>query len=211
MLRVQFGRNVSQDPPGLEHAAHFTIPNLLTGLRILSLVPFVQAIRAGNDVLAMIIFCLAGASDFFDGYIARRFDQRSVLGRLMDPLADKLLTGTAFILLSMFKPEPPSLPVWLMVAVVARDLLILLGSLIVYVTARCTSFQPSIFGKANTAIEIAVIICFFLSLQLPWVTDLLTPSYGVLLVSIVVSGGHYLIQGIRMARHQQNDLASVRH
>src|SRR5579863_8390552 len=131
-----------------------TVPNLLTALRILLIVPFAWMCIHGYDLSALCVFLIAGISDVLDGALARRFDQRSSFGRLADPLADKVLTTAAFVALSFFREGRTSIPIWMTIAVVARDVFILVGCLIVYLTTRSTNFRPNVFGKANTFIEI---------------------------------------------------------
>lgn len=186
---------------GAERAAWRTVPNLLTLLRLALVVPFAWFAILGRDMEALGVFALAGLTDAFDGYIARRFGQRSKFGRLADPVADKILTSTAFVVLSAFRGQFVSLPLWLMAAVVLRDVLILIGCFVVYLVTRSTAFRPTISGKINTILEIFAIVCFLASASLPAISQALGPLYLVLLVSIVISAADYVLLGFRMIRN----------
>jgi len=170
-----------------------TLPNLITALRILLIIPFTWYAVHGRDLYALVIFAIAGISDGVDGLLARRLNQFSRLGRLIDPLADKFLTGTGYIVLSVFRDGLPAIPLWVMAMVVGRDLLILLGAWIVYRSTRTTEFKPTIYGKLNTVIELVVI---------PWF--LLTPPpqavYFLMAISILISLVDYARQGIKMLK-----------
>jgi cardiolipin synthase len=91
-----------------------TVPNALTVFRLLAVIPFSVWATNGSDRKALAIFVIAGVTDMLDGTIARRFGQASKVGRLLDPLADNLLTGASFVVLSVFRPALPSIPKWLM-------------------------------------------------------------------------------------------------
>jgi cardiolipin synthase len=114
-----------------ERSRVWTIANLLTVFRIALAAPFLFLVREGRFGYALLIFFVASITDFADGYVARRFDQQSPLGRLLDPIADKLLTTAGFIVMGFRNGEFDPLPLWLVVAVVGRDVLILAGSAVV--------------------------------------------------------------------------------
>lgn len=179
----------------VESNAWLTIPNLLTLLRLVLIVPFAQLAWQGTDHPALWIFLFSGFTDIFDGAIARHFNQTSKWGRLIDPLADKLLTGTAYVVLAT-RGVAPTIPLWVMWAVVLRDLLILGGSALVYSLRHNSGFKPSIWGKLNTFIEIGVVVWFLSGLLggvLPWL-------YILLLVSLLVSMSDYVRLGVRLLR-----------
>src|SRR5689334_1928041 len=98
---------------GAERNAWLTVPNALTLIRVLAIIPFVALATRGRDRAAMILFIAAGVTDMLDGTIARRFGQTSKMGRLLDPLADKLFTGVTFVTLSAFRGPLPHIPAWL--------------------------------------------------------------------------------------------------
>lgn len=177
-----------------------TVPNALTLLRVAALIPFASWATAGRERAALIVFFIAGLTDTLDGTIARYFGQSSKIGRLMDPLADKLFTGISFVILSAFRGELPHIPLWLMAAVILRDVLILAGSLVVYRTSRNSSFKPSIYGKLNTFFEIGIVVLFLAQPDLPFLTRLMPFCYAIVLISLLVSAGDYLRTGLRMMR-----------
>ena len=183
-----------------ESTAWLTIPNALTLLRLALIVPFASFAVSGRDLEALAVFFGAGLTDILDGAIARRFGQSSKAGRLIDPLADKLLTGVAFVVLALYRGDARAIPVWLMAAALLRDALILAGSAMVYRSRRDSGFKPSLLGKLNTFVELGVICCFLAASSLSWVAPLLPPLYGLMAGSLLASTGGYLLTGIRMLR-----------
>lgn len=129
-----------------------TIPNLITVLRFF-LVPFVVlALLTGRMQGAFIAFLVAGVSDGVDGFIARNFDQRSKLGAYLDPIADKLLLVTVFVVLGYMS----ELPLWLVVAAVSRDALIIGAVLLSTIMGNPVEVKPLFVSKANTAVQIVL-------------------------------------------------------
>jgi cardiolipin synthase len=180
--------------------------NLLTALRIVLILPFLLLIDSGRYGVALGIFFLASITDFFDGYVARRFEQQTRLGRLLDPLADKLLVSCAYILMALPRPGLPSIPVWLAGAVVGRDIMILAGSLIVYLATRFKDFKPSIISKVNTFIELGFIV-YFLSVNATESLSFLRPlqpvCFGIVAASVVASGVDYAVKGAVILRQHR--------
>ncbi len=171
------------------------IPNALTFLRILLIAPFASGLYTENYRLALLIFVVAAATDAFDGFLARHFNWRSRFGAVADPLADKALLLTAYLMLTLTNV----LPVWLFALVLGRDLLIVGGALAYHYGIGRFDMQPSLPGKMNTFIQILVVLAIIVLLaDLPmqsWVIEA-----GVLLVAVsaVFSGGHYvLVWGLR--------------
>lgn len=190
--------------PGLnrEKTTWRTFPNLLTVFRIVLIVPFAYLCIRGHDLFALGVFLMAAITDALDGELARRFHQKSQLGRLADPLADKLLTTTAFVALSFFRQSGTAIPLWIAVAVVARDVFILLGCVVVFLLIRSLAFRPRLLGKANTFIEIGTIVCFLVSSRILYAGYVMKPLYVLLLVSLILSATDYSWQGIRMIRER---------
>jgi len=181
----------------------WTAANLLTAFRIALTVPFLVLITKGSYGAALAIFFIASLTDFTDGYVARRFNQRTSLGRILDPLADKVLTTAAYIVMAIPHAALPSIPIWLAAAVVSRDVVILLGSLIVFLTTGFKQFEPSLIGKINTFVELGLIV-WFLAFHgigaLAFLIPLLPVFYAIVLVSVVASGSYYIARGIRIIR-----------
>lgn len=135
-----------------------TAPNQLTLLRMLFLPFIVMSLVDEHYRVALVLFVLAGMSDGLDGLLARRLHQQTLLGQYLDPIADKLLLSTLFLVLSIIHKIP-----WkYTVMVFSRDIAILITSAVLYTIAGLRNFSPSIFGKANTCAQIAAI--FFVML-----------------------------------------------
>lgn len=166
------------------------IPNALTFMRVILIVPFAIALWGERYLPALVIFILAAVSDAFDGFLARRYNWRSRLGAIADPLADKALLITAYLMLTLTSV----FPVWLFLVVLGRDLLIVAGGLAYHYGVGRFEMQPSLLGKLNTLIQIAVVLAVIVLLSgLPipaWVKDA-----GILLVAVstVASGIHYVV------------------
>ncbi len=136
----------------------WTAPNQLTLLRMLFLPFIVISLVDERYTVALILFVLAGISDGLDGLLARRLHQQTLLGQYLDPIADKLLLSTLFLVLSILHKIP-----WkYTVLVFGRDIAILVTSAVLYTIAGLRNFSPSIFGKANTCAQIAAV--FFVML-----------------------------------------------
>ena len=135
-----------------------TAPNLLTLLRI-CLAPFlVAAILEGHYALSFVLFVAAGLTDALDGLLARLLKQRTMLGQYLDPVADKLLLSTLFIVLMV----QGLIPARVTVLVLGRDVGILVVAAILYAATGRREFSPSIFGKANTLAQLAAVAAVLL-------------------------------------------------
>ena len=164
-------------------------PNLLTILRI-CIAPFlVAAILENRFKLGFILFVIAGLTDAFDGLLARALKQRTVLGEYLDPIADKLLLSTLFLVLL----HEGLMPVRVTVLVFGRDVGILLVSAVLYAVAGRRDFQPSVFGKINTLAQVLAVAVVILhqSTQAAWVVALRSFALWATMVFTVVSGLHY--------------------
>lgn len=140
----------------------------------------------------MLIFLIAGLSDGVDGYLARRLEQASPLGQVLDPLADKLLLVTAYLALTMPSRYYEPLPVWLTAAVFARDLGIVLGALLVRLRTGFSDFKPSVPGKWNTVVLITTLASFLLAYSLQSGFWLLPIIYWLAFAMTIFSGFHYI-------------------
>lgn len=174
------------------------IPNALTFLRVLLVIPFAGALLAGNYRLSLLIFAIAATTDALDGFLARHYNWRSRLGAVADPLADKTLLIAAYLMLTY----TGILPLWLFVLVLGRDLVIVAGGLMYHYGVGRFEMEPSMPGKLNTFIQVLVVLAIIIlmaGLPMPlWVMEV-----GILLVaaSAVFSGFHYsLVWGLRAWR-----------
>jgi cardiolipin synthase len=143
---------------------NLTFANQLTILRIVLIPAFVLLVVYGRLGAALLVFITAGATDAFDGLIARRAGQRTSLGAWLDPMADKLLLVTTFIVLTLPGITLTNhLPLWLTVVVISRDVVILAVVAIVNLAVGPRTFRPSMLGKATTAafIVTSVVVMYF--------------------------------------------------
>ena len=164
-------------------------PNLLTLLRI-CLMPFLVAAMLENQYrLGFILFVAAGLTDALDGFLARILKQRTMLGEYLDPVADKLLLSTLFLVLT----HQRLISTRVTVLVFGRDLGILMVAAMLYAAAGRREFSPSIFGKANTLAQVTAVAVVLLH-QFDaegWVVYLRMIALDTTMVLTVVSGLHY--------------------
>ena len=143
---------------------HLTLANQLTILRIMLIPVFVLLVVYGYLGWALIVFLTAGITDALDGLIARRAGQRTALGAWLDPMADKLLLVTTFVVLTLpVVPLTNHIPLWLTVLVISRDVVIVGVVAIVNLAAGPRTFKPSMLGKLATATFIltSIVIMYF--------------------------------------------------
>jgi len=164
-----------------------TAPNQLTLLRMIFL-PFIVINLVKHDFKwALVLFVLAGLSDGLDGLLARKLHQQTLLGQYLDPIADKLLLSTMFLVLSI---EYRNVIPWKYTVIVfSRDISILLISGVLFMIAGLRDFRPSIFGKANTFAQVAAI--FFALLLLVWVSIALKTFLRATFAFTILSAVHY--------------------
>lgn len=177
-----------------------TTANQLTLIRLLLVPTFVILIVYGFNGWALATFALAGVTDALDGLIARWSGQKTTLGAWLDPVADKLLLASTFIVLTLPGMELANrLPVWLTVVVISRDVVILLTVAIVNLAVGPRTFRPSIYGKAATAIYVitAVVTLYgnYVGRALGAVDVCVYASLAITLISAV----HYLGYARRVA------------
>jgi len=173
-------------------------PNQLTLLRLVFIPFIVIAVLDGAYGWAFALFVLAGISDGLDGLLARTLQQKTTLGQYLDPIADKLLLSTMFLVLSSVRKIPWTLTV----LVFSRDLIILMVCAVLYATTPMRSFTPSIFGKANTVAQILAVLFVLLNqiTATPWVDRALVAALWATFGLTIVSGVHYVfLTGSRFA------------
>jgi cardiolipin synthase len=168
-----------------------TAPNQLTLLRMIFL-PFIVINLVKHDFKwALVLFVLAGLSDGLDGLLARKLHQQTLLGQYLDPIADKLLLSTMFLVLSI---EYRNVIPWKYTVIVfSRDISILLISGVLFMIAGLRDFRPSIFGKANTFAQVAAIFFALLLLVEPvvWVSIALKTFLRATFAFTILSAVHY--------------------
>ncbi len=141
----------------------WTVPNQITFLRLGFLPVFLMLIAYDRYRWALLVLIVSGLSDGVDGLLARSLNQRSALGAYLDPIADKLLLSSSFVLLA-FKKQ---LAWWLTILVFSRDVLILIVAVVILLTSGYRPFPPSIYGKLTTAAEIILVFLVILGAAYP--------------------------------------------
>ena len=131
-----------------------TVPNLITTIRIILTPIFVIYIINDELISGLIILIISGVSDGIDGFLARLFNQKSKLGAYLDPLADKIILISAFVTLSL----KGFLPAWLTVMVISRDIMILMGILIMFLNGMKIVIRPAIASKITTCLQFITVI-----------------------------------------------------
>ncbi len=185
-----------------------TVPNLLTFLRMALIPVFASLLFYGYGGLALLVFLIAGASDGLDGFIARRFKQESELGTIIDPIADKLLMTSAFILLTMPNVLQPSrhlpIPFWVTAAVIGRDILIVTVAAAINVMTGFRGFKPSWLGKASTFVQVLAVGLVLLSPVVGY-SFYLPTVYTTVAFFAALSGIHYIFFVAKLMKEDQND------
>jgi cardiolipin synthase len=195
------------DKTNLRWNAYRTAPNLLTLLRICLAPILVVAILENRFVLGLILFLAAGLTDALDGLLARLLKQRTMLGEYLDPVADKLLLSTLFLVLT----HMGVIPMRVTVLVFGRDVGILLVAAILYAAAGRREFNPSLLGKANTAVQVGAVAAVLLHQAWPLfetnrVTLVCALMLGATMALTVLSGLHYAWQVARRLNTQPTAL-----
>jgi cardiolipin synthase (CMP-forming) len=172
------------------------LPNLLTLLR-LALIPFIAYFAwSGEYAIAFPIFLAAALTDLADGYIARRFKLVSKFGAVLDPVADKLNMFVATVMLAW----QSRIPLWLAIAIIGRDVVIVGGALAYRVVRGHLDIKPTRLSKLNTAIEFAVLL-LVMAAAAGWIeaTAWMPPLFVVTFVAVMASGIQYVWRWGRMA------------
>lgn len=179
------------------------IPNLITVLRVLLVAPIVWLLTEQQFTWALILFAVAGASDALDGFLARHFHWQSWWGSVLDPLADKLLQVSCYITLAWMG----HIPLWLVSAIVLRDLVIVLGALFYHHRIDAFEAEPSMISKLNTFVQIILILMVVLHVGLYVLPDnLLQAMFWLVLFTTVYSGVDYVYRWThRAVKHRSEE------
>src|SRR2546426_1913188 len=185
-------------------AAILTTANQLTILRIVFVPVFISLLAYKEIGWALGTFVAAGITDVLDGIIARRFGQKTSIGAVLDPLADKLLMTASLLILSLPQMEfHNTIPRWLMILVIFRDVFILLVSLIIVLMVGWRVFTPSPYGKTTTAMQVVTVLAV---LYVNWRHSTL-PELNILFymtgLMTAFSGLHYLVRALRRWRFNE--------
>jgi cardiolipin synthase (CMP-forming) len=183
------------------------IPNVITSIRILLVAPIAVALVKHQLEITIVLFGLAALSDAADGFLAKRFGWQSELGAVLDPAADKLLMATVFVTLAYLR----LVPVWLVAAAIARDIIIVVGALLYRFCLGPLSVRPSVVSKFNTLCQAAFILAVVgreeFSVPPQWVLVLLG---ALMFVTVMISGIDYVLIYGRRAVSLANPRAAAR-
>jgi cardiolipin synthase (CMP-forming) len=179
-----------------------TVPNQLTFLRLGFLPFFIISIHYRRYDIALAVLIIAALTDGLDGLLARSLNQKTALGAYLDPIADKLLLSSSFVVLALNR----KISWWLAILVLSRDVLLLTSAAVILVVAGYRLFQPSIYGKLTTALQILLVFAVVLLAvaDWPWL-QFVRMILGYLVAGFTVfSGFHYSIVVARRLGEQQH-------
>ncbi|MDD5687574.1 MAG: CDP-alcohol phosphatidyltransferase family protein [Elusimicrobia bacterium] len=168
---------------------NLTLPNTLTVLRIIAVPVFVISVLAENKWLPVFIFAFCILTDFFDGMLARVMKKRTQLGALLDPIADKFLLISSFIVFAALK----KIPLWIPIVVITKDIIVFLGWWLRFHITGNSVVSPTFFGKATTVLEMVVIFSILINI---FPRTINTIIYLMLFV-IIISTLNYTFSGIK--------------
>jgi cardiolipin synthase (CMP-forming) len=175
-----------------------TTANQLTILRIVFVPVFIILLVYNEIGWALGTFVIAGITDVLDGVIARRFAQKTSIGAVLDPLADKLLMTSSIVILSLPQMDfQNTIPRWLMIIIIFRDAFILLVSLLVVLMVGWRVFTPSIYGKASTVMQVFTVFAVLYTNWQHMVVPELTIVFYMTGLTTGFSGIHYLVRALR--------------
>lgn len=189
-----------------------TLPNLLTMFRMALIPVFVSFLFYRKFEWALGVFVLAGITDGLDGLFARRLNQGSQLGTILDPIADKLLLVTSFIVLSLptISPQPVPrhfpVPFWVTAAVISRDIFIIVGAAAINIVTGFRGFRPSWLGKISTTVQILAIALILIAASFPSLSGYLPTVYTTVFSFAVLSGVHYIFFASRLLNEERRQV-----
>lgn len=180
-------------------ASALTLANILTITRLLIVPFFVLSIYYQQFTWALMLFFIAALTDGLDGFIARAFNQKTQLGTILDPMADKLLLVTAFVVLSTHGlTKTPPIPFWVTVTAISRDIFIVIGALAINIATGFSGFKPSLLGKINTVVQIITLAVFLAANAFTLDGRLITLTYYATFTIAICSGIHYVFHVNRL-------------
>jgi len=181
-----------------------TLANQITLLRMVLMPAVVILQMYGQPGWALLVFAVAGVTDALDGIVARLAHQRTSLGAWLDPMADKLLLVTTFVVLTLPGTQLVNrFPAWLTVLVISRDVLIVLTVAVVSMVMGPRTFRPSIWGKAATAIYLVSCVVLMWFNFLGRTSILVDLAVWMSLAITLVSGFHYIYHASRIINEKQ--------
>ena len=167
------------------------LANRITVTRIILTPLFIAAVIYGRMEIALILFAMAVISDGLDGLVARTMHQKTMLGTILDPVADKILLISAFICLTLIKSVPQSLrlPPYVPIIVISRDAIIVLGSILIHVVKGDVKIRPSFWGKFTTFFQMMTVVSILVQFRYSYFI------WNMATVLTVISGVDYMLKG----------------
>jgi cardiolipin synthase len=176
------------------------LANWLTVLRILLIPVFITLLVYRRPGWALIVFALASFTDLLDGWVARRQRMASRLGAFLDPIADKLLLTASFVTLTYLR----TLPFWIAAVVISRDVILVVGALLVHIVGIRIDPRPTRAGKATTFFQIVTVLLGLMARYLA-VEPALQVAMWLTAIFTIYSGCQYLVQGMRFLNSTERD------
>lgn len=164
-------------------------------MRIVLIPLFVTSVIYMRYDYALYLFIFAALTDMFDGLFARMKNQRTAFGSFMDPLADKFLLVTSFIVFSIYG----LIPKWLTITIISRDLIVVTGWVVIYLTTHKAEVQPLLEGKIAIALQLILICYVLLDVNIPSVPDIHKYLIWATALFTIMSALHYIYRGLKQA------------
>ncbi|MDY6837483.1 MAG: CDP-alcohol phosphatidyltransferase family protein [Thermodesulfobacteriota bacterium] len=201
---VEIDSGARTDPVMVRRAIPINIPNSLTLLRILLTPLFAICLIRHLWVAALLVFAIAAITDGLDGFVARVYRQKTMLGTYLDPVADKFLLLTAFITLAV----QGFIPSWLAVIVMTRDMVILFGVALLNIMDRDFEARPSILSKITTVAQLATVCSVLVGFQVPKMISIQSTLFWFTAAMTVVSGLQYIYRGLSILQEETPNTVS---
>ncbi len=170
------------------------IPNTLTVARILIIPVFITSIIYKRYNYSLYLFIIAALTDLFDGLFARLTNQKTELGTFLDPIADKFLLVTSFIIFTVYG----WIPKWLTIIVISRDVIVITGWLIIYFTSGISRVEPSIIGKATIWFQSLLIAYILIDVNIPLSEGFPELFFIITACVTIISGLDYIYKGLKL-------------
>ncbi len=174
--------------------APLNLPNFITLIRVILIPFFIDLMIYEYYREALLVFVIACLSDALDGMFARMMKKKTELGAFLDPMADKLLILSAFVTLVILR----KLPFWLVTIVVSRDAILVMGSLIIYLTTHNLKIQPTIIGKVTTVLQLTTVTLSLILMNYGTELGLLAILYWTTAGVTIASGVQYILRGMKI-------------
>ena len=180
------------------------LPNFLTAVRLVLVPLIIWLILVERNVAAFAVFVVAGLTDLVDGYLAKNFNMRTEIGAWLDPLADKVLVVSVFVVLTVIG----TLPLWLTILVISRDIAIVLAIGASYAMGQIVRFEPILISKINTALQVALVALVLLLRAIGQAQpEIVFVGCIALAATTVASWLQYFLMWLRLTRSKSRNSA----